>query len=428
MSEVTSTNRGGARAWLIWSLSALAFGYAFFQRVTPSVMVADLMREFAVGGAVLGYLSALYFYPYVILQIPLGALLDRLGARLLLTIALSIAALGSVLFGTAETLSAAYLGRVLIGVGSAVGFIGSLALAAKWFPPHRFAFLAGLAMFFAMMSGMLAQAPLALFVERYGWRAGMIDAGIFAAILAAVIFLVVRNSPALSGDQPSTPVTSWGDVWTGFKIAASTREIWKIAIVATAMTGPMLTIGGLWGTPYLISAYELTRPEAAFYVSLMLFGWAVGAPFCGWFSDRVRRRKLLLVGPSAVLCACLAIIVFVPGLPLWLTVALFTTTGFTGGGMAVTFALAREVSLPSNSGSAAGIVNAMTVASGAILQPLVGVILDWVWNGTMFNGSRIYASQDYRFAFILILTWAFAGFLMTLLLRETHAKNITVST
>ena len=62
---------------MIWSLSALAFGYAFFQRVAPSVMVNDLMAEFAVSGAVLGQLSALYFYPYAAMQLPIGALLDR---------------------------------------------------------------------------------------------------------------------------------------------------------------------------------------------------------------------------------------------------------------------------------------------------------------------------------------------------------------
>ena len=72
-------------AWLVWALAAVSFGYAFFHRVAPSVMVSDLMAEFAIGGAMLGTLSALYFYPYVLLQIPLGALLETVGTRILLT-------------------------------------------------------------------------------------------------------------------------------------------------------------------------------------------------------------------------------------------------------------------------------------------------------------------------------------------------------
>ena len=85
MQQSSQPDRATAKAWFIWSLSALAFGYAFFQRVAPSVMVPDLMAEFSIGAAVTGYLSALYFYPYVALQFPLGALLDRFGVRRLLT-------------------------------------------------------------------------------------------------------------------------------------------------------------------------------------------------------------------------------------------------------------------------------------------------------------------------------------------------------
>jgi len=385
-------------------------------------MVGDLMRDFAVGGALLGYMSALYFYPYVLLQIPLGALLDRLGARILLTIALMIAAGGSILFGLADTLFTAYLGRILIGTGSAVGFIGSLALAAKWFPPHRFAFLAGLAMFFAMMSGMMGQAPLALFIGSFGWRTSMIASGAFAMVLAVAVFAFVRNSPS---PQTDGQAIAWRDVWRGLLKAASSGEVWRIAIVATAMTGPMLTIGGLWGTPYLMSTFDLARPEAAFYLSLMLFGWAIGAPLSGWLSDRVKRRKIFLIGPSLGLSACLALIVWIPQLPLVSTVAALFFTGMFGGAMSVTFALVREGSPREITGSVTGIVNSMTVASGAVLQPLVGLILDRVWDGTVENGSRIYQPEDFRLAFILILAWAFAGFLMALTLRETHARQLS---
>ncbi len=195
--------KGGFYAALIWSLAALSFGYAFFHRVAPSVMVTDLMTEFAIGGAMLGVLSALYFYPYVLLQIPLGALLETVGARILLTLALCTAGAGSLLFGFADSLYMAYFGRILIGIGCGVGFLGSLALAARWFPPSRFGFLAGLTMFIGMGSGILAQGPLALFVGNYGWRTSLLMLGAFGFVLAAVIFLLVRNQP-FGTDSPAS--------------------------------------------------------------------------------------------------------------------------------------------------------------------------------------------------------------------------------
>ena len=91
-TEDNAPRLGGGYAWFIWSLAAMSFGYAFFHRVTPSVMVSDLMTEFAIGGAMLGTLSALYFYPYVLLQVPLGAMLETFGTRLLLSVALFLAA------------------------------------------------------------------------------------------------------------------------------------------------------------------------------------------------------------------------------------------------------------------------------------------------------------------------------------------------
>ena len=415
-SSITSTWRG----WFVWSLSAMAFGYAFFQRVTPGVMVSDLMRDFAIGGGMLGVLSALYFYPYFLLQVPLGALLDRLGPRLLMSVAVCIAGLGSFLFGIAESLSLAYAGRILIGIGSAVGFLGSMSIAARWFPPHRFAYLTGLAMFLAMMGGILGQGPLAVFVDAFGWRSSQWALGVFGVGLALLIFVFVRDAPPsnIDSENEAKPAQPWSNVWLGLKRAASLWNTWKIALVAGAMSGPMLVLGGLWGVPYFMQTYGLARPDAAFLVSLLLFGWAVGAPVNGWLSDRLQKRKALIVGGLVVLTVTLGIIAFVPAPPLAVSTILFVLVGVSGAAMVPTFALVRETSDSSISGSVSGIVNSMTVASGALLQPAVGFVLDQVWDGTISDGSRIYQSYDYQTAFVIIFLTALGGLLLSLSLNE----------
>jgi MFS family permease len=408
-----------ARAWFIWSLSALAFGYAFFQRVAPSVMVSDLMAEFAISGAVLGYLSALYFYPYVLLQVPLGTLLDRLGARKLLTIAISIAAAGSFLFGSAESIYQAYAGRTLIGIGSAVGFLGSLALAAKWFPPRRYALLTGLVMLVGMTSGIVAQAPLAALIEAIGWRNAMYAGAAFAGLLAVLIFAFVRNAPPENEPDKIVPVSTWGNVWHGFTRAIKRRDVWLVALVAMAMTGPMLSFGGLWGVPYLMVAYDLPRADAAFFTSLLLMGWAFGAPLGGWLSDHIGRRKSPLLIAALIEAALMAVVVLIPGIPLWLTAIVLFLIGMSGGAMAITFAFAREMTVPAIQGTVSGIVNAMTVASGAILQPVIGVLLDWQWTGALQNGARVYAAGEYQTAFICLIVWVLMAVAALLRLPET---------
>ena len=268
-------------------------------------------------------------------------------------------------FGSAETLAVAYIGRILIGIGSCVGFLGSLALAARWFPKKRFTMLAGLTMFFGMMSGVLAQAPLAILVQNYGWRASQWGLGLFGVGLAVLIFVFVRNAPT---DKLAIKTTKPGmaSIWYNLARAAQIKEVWKLAIVAAAMSGPMLTLGGLWGTPYLMAAYGLGRAEAAFFVSFMLIGWAFGAPFAGWFSDYLQKRKILLICGSFGLSVALGLFILIPGLPLFAVVGLLAFAGFSGGGMAICFGLLRQMVPDELSGSASGIVNGMTVASGAI--------------------------------------------------------------
>ena len=400
-------------AWLVWALAAISFGYAFFHRVAPSVMVSDLMAEFAIGGAMLGTLSALYFYPYVLLQIPLGALLETFGTRILLTCALGLAAAGSVLFGLAAQIELAYLGRILIGVGCSVGFLGSLALARRWFPVHQFGFLAGLSMFIAMTSGMIAQAPLAYFVDEFGWRSSLFLLGGVGFGLAVLVFVLVRNAPA---SQPQISGIGFDKVafFLSLRRAASHREVWKISFVALTLSGPMLTLGGLWGTPYLIVAYDLTRPHAAFLMSLLLFGWAVGAPTMGWLSDRLGRRKPILIAGSVIVCLMLFLLIFIPYLPLSAAVAIVIIIGFSGGSMATCFALVRDVLPDRVTGAATGIVNALTVASGAVLQPVVGLLLDL----QTADNTASYTEAVFRQAFCAILVTTFAGLLVAFCLRE----------
>ncbi len=156
-------------------------------RVAPSVMVEELMRDFAVGAAVLGNLSAAYFYGYAGMQIPVGLLLDRFGPRRLITISSLVCAGGCVLFATGDSLTAVTAGRFLIGASAAFSLVGAMAVAGQWFPANRFAILSGGAMAMGMAGGVFGQAPLRLAVEASDWRTAnlLLAAGGVALALAA---------------------------------------------------------------------------------------------------------------------------------------------------------------------------------------------------------------------------------------------------
>jgi MFS family permease len=420
-TDAGDQERAGSRAWVIWALGSLCFAYAFLQRVAPSVMVDELMRDFAVGAAVLGNLSAIYFYAYAGLQIPVGMALDRWGPRRMLTGAISLAALGSIVFATADSLPLAYLGRLMIGTGSAVGFVGTLMLVSRWFPVARFAFLSGMTMLVAMVGGVLGQAPLAPVVEAGGWRATIAGAGAFAVVLAAAIWLVVRDRPP--GQTVEAGLTGGAaGILADLRVVLSSRQNWVVGFYGATMSGPMLSYAGLWGVPHMMQVHGLGRAGAAGSASLVLVGWAAGAPAVGWLSDRIGRRKLPLIVSAAVTLAAWIVVLYMPGLPLPVILSLLFVIGAVSAAMILCFAIAREQAPARMSGAVVGFINSFTVGAGALMQPLVGILLDLNWDGHLEAGARIYSHAAYDSAFIAMPGVAAVAVVLSFFVRETWCK------
>ncbi len=121
----------------------------------------------------------------------------------------------------------------------------------------------------------------------------------------------------------------------------------------------------------------------------------------------------------------LAVVTGISDLPLGAVVVCFVVIGLSGSGMTAWFGLIKDMIPAQLAGASTGVVNSMTVASGAILQPFVGLALDLQWDGRLFEGARHYADGDYRMAFTLVLLAAVIGLVTALSLRETpcgHAR------
>lgn len=408
---------GNWRPWLVWLLGALSFSYAFVQRVSPSVMIDPLMADLALGGAVLGNLSAFYFYVYAGLQIPIGMAIDRYGPRRTIAPALLVAAVGSLLFSQAQSVETAYMGRLLVGFGVAWGYVGSLKLATNWFPANRFALLSGLTMTFGMAGGILGQAPLAALVEAGGWRHALVVLAALAALLAVGVWLIVRDRPEGEEEEHHRQASPLA----GLKQVIASRQNWLLAITSAAMSAPMLALAGLWGVSWLMQVHGLTRPEAAGSASAMFIGWAAGSPVIGWAADRYGRPKLLMQAALLAACGGLAALVYLP-LPSLLMLPLMVAIGFCLGGMVTGFALARLSNDKSVTGSAIAFVNTAVTATGALFQPLIGFVLDMKWAGLEAAGARIYGAGAYQAGFSLLIAFLALAFGVSFLIKEETAR------
>src|SRR5690606_31274505 len=155
-----------------------------------------------------------------------------------MTAAAVVTGAGSLLFAVADDVGAANLGRLLIGTGSAFTWIGCLTTAALWFPPRRFALVAGLRRRAGTVGGDGAQAPLAALVTAIGWRDSMLWGAGFALLLAIAIAAVVRDRPR-ARHAPGRPPATVRGLAAGVRVAAADRQLWIAAFAGCMMSTPV---------------------------------------------------------------------------------------------------------------------------------------------------------------------------------------------
>jgi MFS family permease len=406
-------------ALIAFSLGTLYFGYAFIQRVAPSVMTSELMRDFNVGGAMLGSLSAFYFYAYASIQLPVGMLTDRFGPRKLMSFAAALCAVASVIFATSDSLVMASIGRALVGATVAFAFVGTLAIAGYWFKPSRYALLAGVLQAVGMCGAVFGQAPLRYVVESQGWRGSMMILAGFALLLAGLLYnLVPKRSKEQKVSENQT------GIFVGLRVVTTSSQTWLCALIGFGMAASMLGFGGLWAVPWLNTVLGYSITKAASITSMLFVGWALFSPLVGWISDRIGRRNIIMTTGALIELLSLAGIFFVTPQSTAVLMALFFVAGTGGSAMTVCFSSVKEHNSLEFSSTSLGLMNMCVVGSGAVMQPLIGWLLDLRWDGTLADGARIYPAEGYTFALSSLLVVTAAALVGTLLLKETYCKQL----
>jgi MFS family permease len=158
------------QAVIIVATLATAYVASHFFRAANVTIGLDLMRDLGIGPEALGALTGAFFFGFSAMQIPCGFLFDRYGPRRTVTGMLVVAVIGAALFTLAPAWPQLLAGRALMGAGFGVMLIGSMVVISRWFPPDRFATLAGIVLSVGLLGNLLATTPLAWGTEMIGWR------------------------------------------------------------------------------------------------------------------------------------------------------------------------------------------------------------------------------------------------------------------
>jgi MFS family permease len=408
------------KRWLVVMTATTLFFYSFIQMNMLNPIGVDLMRIFNINARQFGTLSSMYFYGNFILLFPAGLLLDRFSVRRILLFALVLATAGMFVFAFSPNYTIAAISRFAYGLAGAFAFLSAIRLASRWFPPKKLALVSGCIVTFAMLGGMVAQAPMELLSEAFGWRSALIIFGILGVVLIFLVFVIVSDYPSdyqiVGGEKDIAKLGFWRSV----RMVIFNRYNWIGGLYTTLMNLPIFLLGTLWGSMYLTQADMLSKVRAADVDSMIFFGTLVGSPLVGWISDKIKLRVAPMLVGAIVSLGLIFIIMYSMHLSFAILMILFFLLGLITATQVISYPTIAELNSPLVTGSAISIISLLLMASAFVLQPLFGWFMDMHWNHLMVRGIKIYALRDFRTALWILPIGFVISIVLSLLIKETR--------
>ena len=407
VEESTAPPRSG-KAAVAWLVAAIFYFYQYVLRSAPSVMMPQLAEAFGLSALGLASLIGLFYYGYSPFSLLAGAALDRLGPRRVMPIAAFVIGLGALLFSLGNP-NLVSLGRFLQGIGGAFAAVGAIYIASTNFPPSQAATLIGATQMFGMAGGSAGQFAVGPLITRglawqNFWRA---MAGLGVVIGIILILLLGQDN------KPRAKAASWKDTLSAFRTVFVNPQSILCGLIAGLLFIPTTIFDMIWGVRYLQEAHSLEYASAVMRSAAVPVGWIIGCPLLGFISDRIGRRKPVIVVSSLILMACLIWILFGEEgvLPRY---SLALLSGLVSGAAMLPYTIIKEANPPHVGGTAAGVINFLNFTFSALLGPLFGWLLRNVSQGAMRMEHA-----HYQIAFAPLILGVAIAIVLTFFLKET---------
>lgn len=403
----------GSRAILLWTVMSFLMVLHFFLLLSVGVITTELRDALKLSALELSILSSSYLYVYILLQTPAGILLDEYGPRKLLTIGAIICSIGCWLFAYSTSLPLAVVARVLMGGGLAFVFISSILLAGRWFAARYLGFMIGLAEAAGMVGSFVGSMLLAIFISKFGWRNSFYLAAKVSLIMAGLIWLFVHDSPdgKTVSERKKLNVKK---VKAALSALMREPQIWLHSAYLALMYATITVFAGLWANPFLRRAFDLSLEQATFACCLVLAGIGIGSPIAGILCHTQRAQALCIQICAIAMFVIMCLVLYVPTMSLVTINILMFALGASGSSLILSFAIVSKLAPEGSKSTSVGFVNAISLVSAIIFQPVIGWLLNFLATGVGEGGLEFYTASDYRMALSVLPTLIFFAFLVSI--------------
>lgn len=401
-------SRGTRTAVMAWLITAVYYFYQYTLRSAPSVMMPQLSAAYDLNAMGVASMVGLFYYGYSPFSLIAGAAIDRLGPRRVVPIGAAIVGVGALLFASGIK-EAASIGRLLQGAGGVFALVGAAYIATTNFPASRAATLIGATQMFGMAGGSAGQFVVGpLIAAGVSWTAFWAGMGILGLAISGVLAVLLPESkpPEQRDDWLREAAGAFGQVFRN-------PQSILCGMIAGLLFIPTTIFDMIWGVRYLQDARGLDYASAVMRSAAVPLGWIIGCPLLGMLSDRLGRRKEVIVASAVVLFACLAWILFGRE-DVFPPYTLGLVAGVASGAAMLPYTIIKEANPPEVSGTATGVVNFLNFTFSALLGP----VFAWVLT-SVSGGAGPTTAEHYQTAFLPLLYGVGLAIVLTFFLKET---------
>jgi MFS family permease len=361
--------------FLAWLLCAIFYFYQYAVRSAPGVMLDDLTAAW--GANKIGALISAYYTVYALMALVAGVLLDRYGARRTVPLGIAIVAVGCVVFAQGAEV-AGMTGFVIQAIGAVFAFIGGSYVAARYLPERMLAIFLGFTQCLGMAGAAFGSKPVQMAIDPEGsfhlpWQTVWIAFAVMGFALAAATWIVMpkEKDDSVSHHGP----ISVASLAAPFKVVFSNLQSWLAGIIGGLLFVPT-TIGALvWATAFLHNGEHLSMADAASDASMVAIGWIVGCPLLGYISDKIGRRKPVLIGGALVMLAASLAAVYVPAGAAFPRFPVALVLGIGSGAAMIPFSMIKEANPSEVKGTAAGVMNFLVFLTTGVMSPFISRLM-----------------------------------------------------
>lgn len=415
---VAEPQLGGGMAWWVWILAVTFVVYLFSFQTGYAIVSPNVQGELGLTAIQVGTIAAVYTWIFAAFQFFGGALLDRLGSRKVLPLAIALVTVGVFIFANARSYDVLLVSQFVLAIGSCVGFVGAGYVGGQWFGMAKFSFMFGLVQFVAAITSAFTQNLIDLSLRHLDWRELFNGVGVFGILLFVLGVIFIRDPRPLEATGGGGGIGAFvGSVLGGMAKVAGIGHVWLASLNGAASFGAMLALGVVWG-PKLLRVHGAEASTANFGASMLWLGLAAGCLVIPRWSDSIRRRKLPIIVGTAVQLGCLAAMLYLPSISPGVGIALFFTFGFANAAHMLAFSTAADVVAPNQIGTSAAIVNGMMFILGGALIARPGVLGSRAIELGVEPGSLALAQAAGRPLLVALAVALVIAFLM----KETYPK------